>query len=75
MQVRIVVDERERSSKIPNLLRQMGITIDFASLAVGDYIVSPETAIERKTINEWLCFYIRRETIRPVLWYPYTALF
>ena len=54
MQVRIVIDERERSSKIPNLLRQMGITIDFASLAVGDYIVSPETAIERKTINDLL---------------------
>ena len=32
----------------------MGITIDFASLAVGDYIVSPETAIERKTINDLL---------------------
>jgi DNA excision repair protein ERCC-4 len=54
VQVRIVIDERERSSKIPNLLRQMGITIDFASLAVGDYIVSPETAIERKTINDLL---------------------
>ena len=54
MQVRIVIDERERSSKIPNLLRQMGIAIDFASLAVGDYIVSPETAIERKTINDLL---------------------
>ena len=54
MQVRIVIDERERSSKIPNLLRQMGITIDFASLAVGDYIVSPETAVERKTINDLL---------------------
>ena len=54
MQVRIVIDERERSSKIPNLLRQMGIKIDFASLTVGDYIVSPETAIERKTINDLL---------------------
>jgi DNA excision repair protein ERCC-4 len=54
VQVRIVIDERERSSKIPNLLRQMGITIDFASLAFGDYIVSPETAIERKTINDLL---------------------
>jgi len=32
----------------------MGIKIDFASLTVGDYIVSPETAIERKTINDLL---------------------
>jgi DNA excision repair protein ERCC-4 len=50
--VRIVVDEREKSSRIPDLLRQAGATIDFAQLKVGDYIVSPETAIERKTIRD-----------------------
>jgi DNA excision repair protein ERCC-4 len=50
--VRIVVDERERNSRIPDLLRQAGTIIDFAQLKVGDYIVSPETAIERKTIRD-----------------------
>jgi DNA excision repair protein ERCC-4 len=50
--VRIVVDEREKGSRIPDLLRQAGATIDFAQLKVGDYIVSPETAIERKTIRD-----------------------
>jgi len=50
--VRIVVDERERNSRIPDLLRQAGAIIDFAQLKVGDYIVSPETAIERKTIRD-----------------------
>ena len=50
--IRIVVDERERSSDIPDLLRQAGATIDFVQLKVGDYIVSPETAVERKTIND-----------------------
>jgi DNA excision repair protein ERCC-4 len=50
--VRIVVDEREKGSRIPSLLRQAGATIDFAQLKVGDYIVSPETAIERKTIHD-----------------------
>jgi DNA excision repair protein ERCC-4 len=50
--VRIVVDERERNSRIPNLLRQAGAVIDFAQLKVGDYIVSSDTAIERKTIHD-----------------------
>ena len=52
MPVRIVVDEREKSSRIPDLLHQAGAIIDFAQLKVGDYIVSPETAIERKTIRD-----------------------
>ena len=52
MPVRIVVDEREKGSRIPDLLRQAGAIIDFAQLKVGDYIVSSETAIERKTIRD-----------------------
>jgi DNA excision repair protein ERCC-4 len=51
---RIVVDERERKSGIPDLLRQAGAIIDFAQLKVGDYVVSPKTAIERKTMQDLL---------------------
>ena len=49
---RIVVDERERSSGIPDLLKKAGAIIDFAQLQVGDYIVSPDTAVERKTVRD-----------------------
>ena len=52
MPVRIVVDERERSSNIPELLKSAGAVIDFAQLKVGDYIVSSETAVERKTVRD-----------------------
>jgi len=52
--VRIVVDERERRSRIPGLLRQAGAITDFAHLKVGDYVISAETAIERKTMNDLL---------------------
>lgn len=52
MPVRIVVDEREKNSNIPELLRNAGAIIDFAQLKVGDYIVSPEIAIERKTVSD-----------------------
>jgi len=50
--VRIVVDERERNSGIPDLMRSAGALVDFAQLPVGDYIVAPEIAIERKTVRD-----------------------
>jgi DNA excision repair protein ERCC-4 len=50
--IRIVVDEREKSSQVPKLLKIMGVFVDYEQLAVGDYIVSSETAIERKTIRD-----------------------
>lgn len=52
MPARIVVDERERPSGIPEFLRASGVAVDFAQLAVGDYIVSPEVAVERKTVHD-----------------------
>ena len=52
MPVRIVVDERERSSNIPELLKNAGAVIDFTQLKVGDYVVSSETAVERKTVRD-----------------------
>jgi DNA excision repair protein ERCC-4 len=50
--VRVVVDERERNSNIPELLRNAGAVIDFTQLKVGDYVVSSETAVERKTVRD-----------------------
>jgi DNA excision repair protein ERCC-4 len=52
--VRIVVDERERNSNIPELLKNAGAIIDFRQLKVGDYLVSSETAVERKTVRDLL---------------------
>jgi len=49
-----VVDKRERNSGIPELLRQSGVFVDFATLKVGDYIVFNNVAIERKTISDLL---------------------
>ena len=52
MPARIVVDEREMKSGIPKLLKDAGAVIDFAQLKVGDYIVAPEIAVERKSIRD-----------------------
>jgi ERCC4-type nuclease len=78
VRVRILVDERERKSGIPDLLRRAGAIIDFAQLKVGDYVVSPETAIERKTIQDLLnsiydgrlfiqCSQLNEHYLKPVL--------
>ena len=50
--LRIVADEREKKSGIPDLLKGTGINLEIKTLPVGDYIVAPETVVERKTISD-----------------------
>lgn len=52
MSFRIVVDKREKNSRIPEFLIINNLHVDFANLTVGDYIISSEIAIERKTITD-----------------------
>jgi DNA excision repair protein ERCC-4 len=52
--LRIVVDERERKSGIPDLLKKIGVKVEMMSLSVGDYIVAPETAVERKSVSDFI---------------------
>jgi len=54
VQVRIVVDKRESASGIPDLLRRLGAQVEPRLLDVGDYIISPECAIERKNVHDFL---------------------
>jgi DNA excision repair protein ERCC-4 len=51
-ELRIVADEREKKSGIPDLLKGIGINLEIKTLPVGDYIVAPETVVERKTISD-----------------------
>jgi len=55
---RVIVDEREKSSGIPRLLKELGLTVDFKMLETGDYIM-PGYAIERKEIRDLLGSIIR----------------
>ncbi len=52
MTIRIVVDEREKNSQVPTLLKNLGVFVDYEQLTVGDYVVTTETAIERKTVYD-----------------------
>jgi len=50
--LRIIVDERERKSGIPQLLKSVGMNLEMKTLPIGDYIVGPETIVERKSIRD-----------------------
>ena len=50
--LRIIVDERERKSGIPELLKAVGMAVEMKTLPIGDYIVAPETIVERKSIKD-----------------------
>jgi len=56
----VVVDERERASGVPDLLRGLGLMVDYRMLEVGDYVL-PGYAVERKEIRDFLrSLYSRR---------------
>ncbi|MFQ5941361.1 MAG: ERCC4 domain-containing protein [Nitrososphaerales archaeon] len=50
--VRIVADERERKSGIPDELARLNALVDFKQLDVGDYLVAPDCAVERKSVRD-----------------------
>ena len=52
--LRIIIDERERKSGIPELLKKVGVNIEIKTLSIGDYIVAPETVVERKSIKDFM---------------------
>jgi len=51
--VSLVVDHRERASLLVAELGRLGVQMEFKSLNVGDYLVSEEIAIERKTLEDF----------------------
>lgn len=51
--IRIIIDEREKSSNVPNYLKEKKAYIEFKLLDIGDYLIS-ECIIERKAINDFI---------------------
>jgi len=46
------VDERERPSRVPAALEQIGVRVTYRMLEVGDYLISSEVAVERKQVAD-----------------------
>jgi DNA excision repair protein ERCC-4 len=49
---RVVADERERASGVPEELSKLNVRVYFSRLPVADYILNPEIAVERKSVRD-----------------------
>ncbi|ESO97764.1 hypothetical protein LOTGIDRAFT_104289 [Lottia gigantea] len=49
---KIIVDMREFRSELPSLIHRRGIEIEPVTLEVGDYILTPDICVERKSISD-----------------------
>ncbi|XP_076323334.1 LOW QUALITY PROTEIN: DNA repair endonuclease XPF-like [Tachypleus tridentatus] len=53
VQQKVIVDLREFRSDLPSLIHRRGIDIEPITLRyVGDYILTPKTCVERKSLND-----------------------
>jgi ERCC4-type nuclease len=59
----IIADYREKNSLVPASLIKLGFKIKFQELKVADFIVK-ETAIERKTVSDFISSMINRRLIK-----------
>ena len=50
--IKVYVDERERGSKVVEELKNLDVKVIIERLPVGDYVVSNELGIERKTVKD-----------------------
>lgn len=48
----MVVDSRERGNSIPDALVAAGLDVQLTNLPVGDYVIGPGLAVERKGPND-----------------------
>jgi DNA excision repair protein ERCC-4 len=51
---RVIADERERQSGVPERLSKLDVRVYYTRLAVGDYVVNPEIAAERKSVSDFV---------------------
>lgn len=50
--VKVYVDERERRSEVPRYLSELGVTVVFKTLEVGDYLLAGGVVAERKSVGD-----------------------
>lgn len=51
--MKIIVDNRERNFELIELLTNYGAELQFSQLPVGDFILSKDVCVERKTIEDF----------------------
>lgn len=50
--IQVIVDMREFRSSLPSLLHASDLLVIPATLTVGDYILTPDHCVERKSIPD-----------------------
>ncbi|XP_059046563.1 DNA repair endonuclease XPF isoform X2 [Achroia grisella] len=74
----VIVDMREFRSDLPALLHKKGINIEPVTIVIGDYILTPDICVERKSISDLIgslnsgrlytqCTQMCRNYSRPIL--------
>ena len=51
--MQVIVDLRDLRSQLPNMLDAAGFQVDARTLEVGDYILSNEICVERKSVQDF----------------------
>jgi DNA excision repair protein ERCC-4 len=49
---RVVADEREKAGGVPEELSKLNVRVYFSRLPAADYVLSPEIAVERKSVRD-----------------------
>ncbi|XP_033737580.1 DNA repair endonuclease XPF-like [Pecten maximus] len=84
VQQKVIVDMREFRSELPSLIHRRGIDIEPVTLVVGDYILTPDICVERKSVSDLIgslnsgrlfnqCVSMCRHYKRPVLLIEFDA--
>jgi len=60
---RIIADIHEKNSLVIAELVSLGVDVDIQHLKIGDYLISNEIAVERKTINDFAASMINRRLL------------
>ncbi|XP_072390413.1 DNA repair endonuclease XPF isoform X1 [Diabrotica undecimpunctata] len=48
----VIVDMREFRSELPTLIHKRGMDIEPLTISIGDYVLTPEICVERKSISD-----------------------
>lgn len=54
---------REFRSELPSILHKRGIQVEPVTLEVGDYILTPEICVERKSISDLIGTYSAHDRV------------
>jgi ERCC4-related helicase len=63
---KIVIDDRETSSKVVEVLSGMGVAIRLERLACGDYAIGDRILVERKTARDFVDTLVNRDLLGQV---------